>query len=157
MAKTHEYPSRVVWTGNTGAGTSSYKSYERSWDMAIEGKETVHCSNDPFLGGEPSKYNPEDMLITALSSCHMLWYLHLCSQAKITVLAYEDNPVGIGASEPDGSGQFSEAILRPKITITADSDADKAVAIHDKIHNYCFIARSVNFPVKFEVEVNKQT
>lgn len=153
MTKQHEFPSRVVWTGNAGSGTSSYRSYERTWDMALEGKETLHCSNDPLLGGDPTKYNPEDLLISALSSCHMLWYLHLCSQAGIVVLAYEDNPVGIGASEPDGSGQFKEAILRPAITISVQSDPDKAVALHEEIHKYCFIARSVNFPVRYEPEI----
>lgn len=155
MAKIHEFPTRVIWTGNRGTGTSAYKAYDRTWDMALDGKETVHCSNDPLLGGDPTKYNPEDMLIAALSSCHMLWYLHLCSEADITVLAYEDNPIGIGESETSGKGKFIEAILHPKITITKDSDADKAIALHDEIHNYCFIARSVNFPVRYVVEILK--
>jgi organic hydroperoxide reductase OsmC/OhrA len=156
MAKTHEFPTHISWTGNLGTGTSSYKAYERTWDMAIDGKATLHCSNDPILGGDPSKYNPEDMLIAALASCHMLWYLHLCSVAGVTVLAYEDDPIGIGESEPSGKGRFIEAVLRPKITITSESDPDKAVAIHDEIHNYCFIARSVNFPIRFEVEILKE-
>ena len=84
MAFKHDFPSRVVWTGNRGSGTSAYEDYDRTWDMAVEGKEVLHCSNDPLLGGDPSKYNPEDMLIAALSSCHMLWYLHLCSKAGVT-------------------------------------------------------------------------
>ena len=156
MAKIHEFPTRIAWTGNRGTGTSAYKAYDRTWDMIADGKEVVHCSNDPLLGGDPSKYNPEDMLIAALASCHMLWYLHLCSDAGVTVLAYEDNPVGVGESEPSGKGRFIEAVLHPKITITADSDAEKATAIHDEIHNYCFIARSVNFPVRFEIEIIKK-
>ncbi len=155
MAKIHEFPTRITWTGNRGTGTSAYRAYDRTWDMKAEGKDIVHCSNDPLLGGDPSKYNPEDMLIAALASCHMLWYLHLCSDAGVTVLAYEDKPVGIGESEPSGKGKFIEAVLRPKITITADSNAEKAIAIHDEIHNHCFIARSVNFPVRFEVEIIK--
>ena len=152
MPINHDFPARVIWTGNKGTGTSAYKAYDRTWDLAIDGKAVVHCSNDPMLGGDPSKYNPEDMLIAALSSCHMLWYLHLCSQAGIVVTAYEDNPVGIGESEPSGKGRFVEAILRPKITISA-GDPGKATELHDEIHNYCFIARSVNFPVRFEVEI----
>jgi len=119
MTSRHEFPSRIVWTGNRGTGTSAYKAYDRTWDLAVDGKEIVHCSNDPLLGGDPVKYNPEDLLITALSSCHMLWYLHLCSQASVTVVAYQDNPIGVGESEPDGTGKFLEAILRPVITITA--------------------------------------
>ncbi|MEM7215161.1 MAG: OsmC family protein [Pseudomonadota bacterium] len=157
MAKQHDFPSQIVWTGNRGAGTSAYRAYDRTWNMTVPGKEVVHCSNDPLLGGDPTKYNPEDLLITALASCHMLWYLHLCSEAGITVTAYQDSPVGIGESEPSGKGRFLEAVLKPRITVTHDSDANKAVSIHDEIHNYCFIARSVNFPVRFEVEIIKET
>lgn len=155
MTKKHDFPNRIIWTGNRGTGTSAYKAYNRTWDMALDGKETLSCSNDPLLGGDPSKYNPEDMLIAAVSSCHMLWYLHLCSTAGVIVTAYEDYPIGIGESEPDGTGHFVEAILRPKITITPDSDADKALVIHDDIHKHCFIAKSVNFPVRFEVQISQ--
>ena len=90
MAKAHELQARLVWTGNRGEGTKNYKGYDRTWDLAVPGKATVSCSNDPLLGGDPSKYNPEDLLIAAVASCHMLWYLHLCANAGITVLAYED-------------------------------------------------------------------
>jgi len=150
MAKTHSYTSLVRWTGNTGAGTKTYGGYERTWDIAVAGKEVVHCSNDPLLGGDPAKMNPEDLLLSALSSCHMLWYLHLASVAKITVLSYEDTPVGVGENMPDGSGRFLSAVLNPVITVEAGNDLQKAHAIHDDIHQYCFIARSVNFPVTYE-------
>lgn len=153
MPQRHEFVSRVKWTGNRGTGTSAYRAYDRTWDLCVEGKPVMQCSNDPALGGDPSKYNPEDLLISALSACHMLWYLHLCSQAKVTVVAYQDNPVGIGEGDASGKGRFLEAVLKPQITITADSDPEKARAIHDEIHNYCFIARSVNFPVRHEVEI----
>lgn len=152
---TQEFASRIVWTGNRGSGTSSYKAYDRTWDMAAEGKAVVHCSNDPLLGGNPAKYNPEDMLLSALSACHMLWYLHLCANAGITVLSYEDRPVGIGETEPSGKGRFVEAILKPRIELSKDSDEIRALGIHDDIHQYCFIARSVNFPVRHEVEFTK--
>lgn len=153
MAKTHDFSNRIVWTGNRGTGTSAYKAYDRTWDMALPGKDILHCSNDPMLGGDPSKYNPEDMLIAALSSCHMLWYLHLCSVAGVTVTSYQDNPVGIGESEPDGTGRFVEAILKPVIHITLDSDREKARQLHDEIHKHCFIARSVNFPVRHDIKI----
>ena len=153
MTHQHEFKSRIVWTGNLGTGTSSYKAYNRTWDLCSEGKPALACSNDPMLGGDPTKYNPEDLLISALSSCHMLWYLHLCSEAGVTVIQYEDDPVGIGESETSGKGRFVEAILRPKILITPESDPERAIALHDEIHKYCFIARSVNFPVRYEVSV----
>lgn len=152
-AKQHIYTSRVIWTGNKGTGTSAYKAYERTWDMTASGKPLVHCSNDPLLGGDTTKYNPEDLLLSALSSCHMLWYLHLCSKAGITVLSYEDTPQAIGEVEASGKGKFLSAILKPKITISADSDKQKATDIHGQIHEFCFIARSVNFPVTHEAEI----
>jgi len=149
----HDFPAKIIWTGNRGTGTSAYKDYDRTWSMITSGKVVVHCSNDPLLGGDPSKYNPEDMLIACVASCHMLWYLHLCSTAGVTVVSYEDDPVGVGESAPDGSGQFVEAVLHPKITITAGSDPQKARDIHDEIHKVCFIARSVNFPIRYKVEI----
>ncbi len=154
MAKQREnqFTSTVVWTGNTGQGTASYKGYERTWDVAIPGKPVVHCSNDPELGGDPSKMNPEDMLLSALSACHMLWYLHLAAVAGITVTAYRDEPLGLGETEPNGAGRFTQAILRPKVTI-AVGDPEKAVAIHHKVHRYCYIARSGALPVEIAAEI----
>lgn len=153
MAKQHTYPARVVWTGNRGEGTQHYKGYDRTWDLAVEGKPVVSCSNDPVLGGDPAKYNPEDMLIAALTSCHMLWYLHLSSNAGVTVVAYEDNPVGEGVMNPDASGNFTSATLHPKVTVVAGSDLEKARTLHGEVHKYCFIARSVNFPITIEPEI----
>ena len=150
MAKQHDFPARVVWTGNRGEGTASYRAYDRTWDIALSGKAVVHCSNDPMLGGDPTKMNPEDLLISALSACHMLWYLHLASRAGIVVTAYADNPVGNGETEPSGAGRFVSAVLRPEIRVKAGADLETAEALHQEIHNYCFIARSVNFPVSYE-------
>ena len=154
--KIHEFPSKIVWTGNKGTGTSGYRDYNRTWNLAVDGRQVVECSNDPMLGGDPTKYNPEDLLITALASCHMLWYLHLCSDAGICVLSYEDNPIGVGASQPSGKGHFVEAILKPEILITSDSDPELALEIHSRIHDLCFIAQSVNFPVRIEPEISVQ-
>ena len=153
MIKKHEYHSTITWTGNRGSGTSAYRAYDRTWDLCISDKPVVHCSNDPLLGGDPTKYNPEDLLLSALSACHMLWYLHLCSEAGVTVTAYSDQPVGIAETEPSGRGRFVEAVLHPRISITPDSDPLVARKLHDEIHNYCFIARSVNFPVHYKVEI----
>lgn len=146
----HEYSSRIIWTGNRGEGTSSYRAYDRTWDIAIDGKATIHCSNDPLLGGDKSKMNPEDLLLSALSACHMLWYLHYASEAKIVVTAYDDAPVGFAEVSKSGAGRFTSAILRPRITVEAGADLAVAHEIHHRIHDVCFIARSVNFPVGYE-------
>ncbi|KAA5973667.1 MULTISPECIES: OsmC family protein [unclassified Pantoea] len=148
----HNYTSRIFWTGNLGTGTSGYKAYARTWDIAISGKEVIHCSNDPLLGGDASKMNPEDLLISSLSACHMLWYLHLASDAGITVLGYEDSPLATGEISKGGAGRFISAVLRPTITVAEETNLDAATAIHHEIHKVCFIARSVNFPVSCEPE-----
>ncbi|RBP94793.1 organic hydroperoxide reductase OsmC/OhrA [Rhodobacter sp. 140A] len=146
----HHYTSSVVWTGNRGEGTAHYRSYDRSWDIAVPGKPVIHCSNDPLLGGDPGKMNPEDLLLSALAACHMLWYLHYASDAGIVVTRYEDSPIGTGVVEKGGAGRFIAATLRPRITVLPGTDIAAATAIHHRIHEVCFIARSVNFPISYE-------
>ena len=130
MTKTHDYVSRITWTGNRGQGTKTYRGYDRTWEIRTPGKPPVPCSNDPLLGGDPSLHNPEDLLLSALSSCHMLWYLHLANNAGISVSAYEDNPVAVGETGPSGAGRFLHATLRPRITVPAGTDLTAADAIH---------------------------
>lgn len=142
----------IEWTGNRGDGTSHYRAYDRTWDVVSPGKAVVHCSNDPLLGGDPTKMNPEDLLLSALAACHMLWYLHLASDAGITVTAYRDQPLGVGEVTSGGAGRFIAATLRPHITVLPGTDLDRATAMHGRIHEVCFIARSVNFPVRCEPE-----
>ncbi|THD75834.1 OsmC family peroxiredoxin [Thalassobius vesicularis] len=145
----HSYSSRIVWTGNRGEGTAHYRAYDRTWNIETPGKPVVECSNDPLLGGDPTKPNPEDLLISALSACHMLWYLHYASDAGIRVLGYEDSPDTVGEVLPSGAGRFLRATLRPRITLASGSDTSAADAIHGRIHDVCFIARSVSFPVSY--------
>jgi organic hydroperoxide reductase OsmC/OhrA len=150
MGKHHDFVAAIVWTGNRGVGTSSYRAYDRTWDITVPGKPVVHCSNDPLLGGDSTKMNPEDLLIAALSACHMLWYLHLASKAGIVVTRYTDHPVGHGETLPSGAGRFLSAVLRPTIAVTEGTDLTIAAALHQQVHSFCFIARSVNFPVSYE-------
>src|SRR6476660_2893552 len=100
MSAQHDYTAAIRWTGDRGQGTREYRGYDRAWDIETPGKPTVHCSNDPMLGGDPAKANPEDLLLSALSACHMLWYLHLASKAGIVVRGYEDQPLGLGETSP---------------------------------------------------------
>jgi organic hydroperoxide reductase OsmC/OhrA len=148
--KSQQFTSTIVWTGNRGEGTRTYRGYDRTWDIAISGKAVVHCSNDPQLGGDPSKMNPEELLLTALASCHMLWYLHLASDAGIVVTAYKDEPMGEGETLKNGAGRFTSAVIRPEITVRAGADLVLAAALHERVHEFCFIARSVNFPIRYE-------
>lgn len=151
----HDYTCRIAWTGNRGQGTKTYRGYDRTWDIETPGKPVVHCSNDPLLGGDPGLPNPEDLLLSALSACHMLWYLHLAAKAGIVVHGYADRPLGVGETAADGGGRFLRALLRPRIEVAPGTDTTRADALHHDIHAYCFIARSVNFPVAFEASYVK--
>jgi organic hydroperoxide reductase OsmC/OhrA len=146
----HGYSSRIAWTGNRGDGTIRYRGYDRTWDIITPGKPIISCSNDPLLGGDPALPNPEDLLLSALAACHMLWYLHYASADGIVVTAYQDTPIGIGETAPSGAGRFLKAMLKPHITLAAGSDLAAADAIHGRIHAVCFLARSVNFPISCE-------
>ena len=152
MGREHRYSVTVTWTGNTGTGTSGYRSYERRHEIAAEGKPAIGASSDPVFRGDRTRWNPEELLVAALSSCHQLSYLHLCADAGIVVVEYVDHAEGVMVETPDGSAQFARVVLRPKVTISA-GDAAKAKELHHEAHAKCFIARSVNFPVENEPEI----
>ena len=147
MARRHSYAVAVTWTGNTGTGTSGYRNYERSHDISASGKPAIPGSSDPAFRGDPGRWSPEDLLVASLSACHMLSYLHLCAVNNVVVTAYEDDAAGTMAENADGSGQFTEVVLQPRVTVTAESDPVKALDLHEEAGRLCFIARSVNFPV----------
>lgn len=152
MSKLHDYTARVAWTGDRGDGNRRYRGYDRTWDVATAGKALIHCSNDPLLGGDPSKPNPEDLLLASLSACHMLWFLHLACNAGIVVRSYVDDPVGVGETGSRGEGRFVRATLRPRIGVEPGADLTKAAQLHHEVDEYCFVARSLNFPVEVEAE-----
>lgn len=152
MAKAHQYKTSLVWTGNKGSGTMDYRSYDRSYVISVNNKPAILGSSDSEFMGDKNKYNPEDLLVSSLSSCHMLWYLHLCSQNGIIVLDYKDNAVGKMMENEDGSGYFTEVVLNPVVTITDESQTEKANSLHEKANKMCFIANSCNFPVKHQAE-----
>lgn len=147
MDKTHKYTTKVIWKGNKGTGTSSYNSYERSYVINISGKCGIEGSSDPAFLGDKTKHNPEELLVSSLSSCHMLWYLHLCAVNNIRVVDYEDDAIGTMLESKDTGGHFTEVILNPRVTISNDSSYNIAVALHEEANRMCFIANSVNFKV----------
>ncbi|MEY4661452.1 MAG: hypothetical protein RLZZ42_1404 [Bacteroidota bacterium] len=150
MKNLHHYQLQLTWTGNNGEGTAGYSAYERTHTLSIPGKPDILGSSDPVFRGDASRYNPEELLLAALSSCHMLWYLHLCAENGIVVTAYTDNPSGSMQEADNGSGRFTEVILRPKVTIKDPKKLEKAKALHKSANQYCFIANSVNFAVHHE-------
>ena len=151
--KQHSYATRTEWTGNLGVGTTDYRAYSRDHVISAAGRPDLPGSSDPAFRGDASRWNPEDLLVASLSSCHMLWYLHLCAQAKIAVLAYRDDAAGTLVEDAAGGGRFTHAVLRPVATLAAGSDAQRATALHEEAHRLCFISNSVNFPVSIEPTV----
>jgi organic hydroperoxide reductase OsmC/OhrA len=144
----HRYDVQISWTGNTGQGTAHYGAYRRDHEISAPNKQVpIPGSSDPVFRGDPSRYNPEELLLAALSACHMLWVLHLCADAGITITAYFDEPFGLMTENPDGSGHFTEVTLRPSMKITESSKIEDAKALHHRAHALCAIAHSVNFPV----------
>ncbi len=144
--KQHHYAARIEWTGNDGAGTQNYRSYRRDHRISVGEKPAIPASSDPAFRGDPTRYNPEELLVASLASCHMLWYLHLCAVNHIVVTAYHDAAEGVMQESADGAGEFAGVTLRPHVTI-ASGDPEKAQALHAEAHRFCFIARSVKFPV----------
>ncbi len=152
MQKEHNYIVNVRWTGNLGSGTDHYTHYSRNHDISVAGKATLHASADTPFRGEADKYNPEDMLLSALSTCHMLWYLHLCADAGVIVTAYTDTAEATLVQTGQG-GHFSKATLNPIVTVSQPSRIDKARELHKKAHECCFIANSVNFEVTIQPRI----
>ncbi|WP_448003534.1 OsmC family protein [Agromyces bauzanensis] len=149
----HHYEIAVTWTGNTGSGTESLRSYSRNHDVTADALETIAGSSDPAFRGDPTRWNPEQLYIAALAQCHMLWYLALAAQAGLTVTAYHDRPTGVMVEEADGAGRFERVTLRPTVTIDPAGDPAVAEQLHHRVADYCFIARSVNTPIHHDVTI----
>jgi organic hydroperoxide reductase OsmC/OhrA len=150
MARTHRYTVEVTWTGNTGTGTSGYRDFSRDHEVRGGGKPVLPGSSDPAFRGDPARYNPEELLVAALSQCHLLWFLHLAAVEGVVVTGYTDHPEGTMAENADGAGEFTEVVLRPSVTVTEPRMVDAVPSLHERAHRMCFIARSVNFPVRHE-------
>jgi len=152
MVKEHHYQAAVEWTGNRGAGTRDYRAYGRDHAIEAPGKPAIPGSSDPAFRGDRTRWNPEELLLASASTCHMLWYLHLASEAGVIVTAYRDAPEGTMVETADGGGRFTRMLLRPVVTISA-GDAAVARALHEEAHAKCFVANSLNFPVECAPEI----
>jgi organic hydroperoxide reductase OsmC/OhrA len=149
----HRYATHLVWEGNRGGGTARYEEYGREHVVRIDGKADLRASADPAFRGDPARHNPEDLLVAALSSCHLLTYLALCARSRIVVTAYEDRAQGTMREDGRGGGRFVEVVLRPAVTVADETMRARAEALHEKAHALCFIAASVSFAVRHEATV----
>ena len=153
MNKVHQYDTIVTWKGNLGNGTDTYRTYSRDHEITINGKHALFGSSDSAFRGDPSRHTPEDLLVSSIAGCHLLWYLHLCAVNGVLVLAYADHAHGRMQENEDGSGQFTAVTLKPRVAVAAKSMTEKARTLHTDAHRMCFIARSVNFPVTVIPEI----
>lgn len=156
MGHEHHYELTVEWTGNLGSGTDHYRHYKRDHTVRIAGKPDLSGSSDPHFRGDASRHHPEDLLVAALSACHLMSYLHVCAINGVVVTTYIDNATGRMETGPDGSGRFVEVTLHPLVTVKDVSMIAKANELHHKAHELCFIANSVNFPVRHEPECRSE-
>jgi organic hydroperoxide reductase OsmC/OhrA len=150
VGRSHSYDISVTWTGNRGTGTSGYRAYDRDHDVSAAGRPAIAGSSDPAFRGDPRRWNPELELTAALSQCHMLWYLHLCAAAGVTVTGYADDAHGVMEETADGGGHFVEVVLRPRVSVSSRDMIETATNMHREASARCFIASSVNFPVRHE-------
>jgi organic hydroperoxide reductase OsmC/OhrA len=150
MIGEHHYRLHATWTGDRGTGTSGYRDYDRSVSLEVDGKPPVEASADKPFRGDPAKWNPEELLLGALSECHLLSYLHVCVTTGVTVLTYSDEATGTMVEDGKGGGAFTEVVLRPRVVVAEASMVEAAIAAHRQAREWCFIANSVNFPVRHE-------
>jgi len=143
----HTYSLELEWTGNLGSGTSAYKAYSRDHVMRFPGQPDILGSSDPAFRGDASRHNPEEMLVAALSACHMLWFLHLCADAGVVVNSYKDHPSGSMGPNSSGKTVFTEVVLCPDVSLADASQKTLLPDLHHRAHEECFLANSMNFPV----------
>jgi len=151
----HTYQVLVEWTGDRGTGTSDYRAYGRDHTVSAGAKPPIAGSSDPAFRGDAARWNPEELLLAAVSACHKLWYLHLCAVNGITVRAYRDQATGTMVEDAATGGRFTGAVLHPRVTIGPNDDSALAVRLHHDAHAKCFVANSVNFPIVVEPEIER--
>lgn len=150
MGRTHTYSLSVRWTGNRGTGTSGYRDYGRDHEVTAPGKPPVPGSSDRAFRGDADRWNPEELVVAALSQCHLLAYLHLAAVNGVVVTDYTDDPTGTMQETADGGGHFEQVTLRPVVTVVDPGMQAPAQRLHEQAHELCFITNSVNFPVRVE-------
>jgi organic hydroperoxide reductase OsmC/OhrA len=150
MTKNHHYTIKTEWTGNLGSGTLDYRAYKRDHTISVAGKNaSIEGSSDPSFRGDSKRYNPEELFLSSLSACHMLWYLHLASINGITVLEYIDEAEGTMGEDADGAGRFTSVTLQPRIVISQADKIDRAKELHHEAGKKCFIANSVSVSIGY--------
>lgn len=144
----HLFKASLSWIDKREeAKQPSSQIYRKSHRIAIEGKPDIQVSAAKAFKGDPNLYNPEDLLLSSLVSCHMMAYLYVCSENNIEVISYRDTADALLETTADGSGRFVKATLNPQVVISDPTKIELALSLHKKANQLCFIANSCNFPI----------
>ena len=158
MPQLHQYSVDLAWTGARRSGTTSFTAYGRDHELRAGNRPVILATSDPHFRGDASRWSPEDLLVSSLAQCHMVWLLHVAARDGVAVLGYSDSATGIIRVEAAGQGHFTEVVLHPRVSVASGAtlpDGSPVVGevlarLHDEAHEHCFIARSVNFPVRVQ-------
>ena len=160
MSDAHAFETHLRWPADPAQALPPAPAFSRNSVLSAPGKKEVAGSAPAVFGGDAARYNPEELLLMALSECHMLTYLAVAAKRNLSILAYEDRAtgtLGLGTngikSGPLGKMSMQQVTLRPRVTVAKGTDLAEALAIHERAHANCFIANSVNFPVRHEAQI----
>jgi organic hydroperoxide reductase OsmC/OhrA len=149
MTNKYYYTLELKWLGNENG---THHRTDRFYEISIDEKAKLKGSADKPFFGDPTLYNPEDLLLSALSACHMMSYLYLCRKQGIKISSYQDNAQGILKLDDEGIGRFESVILRPQVVLADSSQIDEAFQLHTQAGKLCFIANSVNFDISYDIK-----
>ena len=143
---------KVTLEWKRGTGDFSYESYNRDHVWVFEGGAQVPASAAPAYRGNPAHVNPEEALVAALSSCHMLTFLAVAAKKQFVVDRYSDHAVGLLEKNQKGKLAITRVTLRPRIVFGGPTSptSEQITALHERAHSDCFITNSVLTDVTVE-------
>jgi organic hydroperoxide reductase OsmC/OhrA len=153
VSKQHRYTVTVEWTGNRGEGTASYRSYDRDHEVSAEHTPSISGSSDPAFRGNPSRWNPEQLLVASAAQCHLLSYLHHAATNDVVVTDYVDHPTAVLTEDDAGGGRFTEIVLHPLVTVADAAMVETAQRLHHDANRTCFVASTLNLPVTHDAHI----
>jgi organic hydroperoxide reductase OsmC/OhrA len=141
---------RIEWS--RGAAEFTPDTYDRTHRWTFGGGVELEASSAPEYRGRAELPNPEEALVAAISSCHMLTFLALAARRRLVVERYEDDAVGYLEKNAQGRLSIARATLRPRVAFGGETQPtpDELARLHHLAHEHCFIANSVTTEVSVE-------
>ena len=137
-----EHRTSLQWARN--GGPFARGNYSSSHEIRYSGGQTLTASPSPELGGDAAYADPEQLLLSALSSCHMLTFLAVAANRGYVVDSYSDDAVAVLGKNAEGKTAVTQATLSPKVVFSGDKKPtpDEYAKLHERAHAACFIANS---------------